>query len=41
MENKTNDKRISFLGQPDSSSRGNKTFFFFLKEAQGPYDSPE
>lgn len=27
MENKTNDKPISFLGQPDSSSRGNKTFF--------------
>lgn len=39
MENKTNDKPISFLGQPDSSSRGNKTFF--KKEAQGPYDSPE
>lgn len=26
MDNKTNDKTISFLGQPDSSSRGNKTF---------------
>lgn len=34
MENKTNDKPISFLGQPDSSSRGNKTFFF-LKRGPG------
>lgn len=35
MENKTNDKPISFLGQPDSSSRGNKTFFFLKKRPRG------